>query len=149
LLLSIAILAFVVSATLLLFVNCIMINRVNRNISLAYSAFQTKMEEVKNFEFECLFSSSPTACQATESECPCDCAPCLITNETFPLEGFIQSPSSEGRGMVEISNEGSATNLKRIRIRGCFRTSIHGWIDNCNINNSGTWAVKLETLVAE
>jgi|GEM_PF-1539515 len=138
LLLAIAILAFVLSAMLLLFLNCIVLSRVNRNTSLAYSAFSAKMEEIKGASFASLYVSG---------SCP-DPQPAgaFCDGDIFDLDGF---PSGEGKGKILIASEGGATNLKRIRIKGCFKSSSHGWIDGCDINNSGTWADKLVTLIAQ
>ncbi len=48
LLLAAAILAFVLSGLLLLFINCIILNEANRNLSVATSHAQYIMEEIKN-----------------------------------------------------------------------------------------------------
>ena len=138
LLVAVALLAFVLSATLLLFFNCIMLNRVNRNISLAYSAFSAKMEEIKNAGFNSLYVSG--SCPSPQlSGTFCD-------GNIFNLGGFL---TSEGKARITITSDSGATNLKRVKIQGCFKSSPHGWIDGCNINNSGTWLDKLETLVAQ
>jgi hypothetical protein len=51
LLLAAGILAFVLSALLILFVNCVLLNQANRNLTLAISHAQYVMEDIKNTNF--------------------------------------------------------------------------------------------------
>jgi type II secretory pathway pseudopilin PulG len=96
LLLASAILAFALVGLLALFVNCLFLNETNRNLTLAYSAIQAKMEELKNVSFTDLNT---------------------YNGITFNLNGFS---SGRGSGKITVSSEGGATNLKRIRIVACF-----------------------------
>lgn len=120
LLLSAAILAFALTGLLLLFINCIILNETNRNLTLAYNAVQAKTEEIKNKRFDSLDALNGTS---------------------FDLTGF---PSGNAKGRIEISNE--ATNLKKIRIVACFM-SRNRLIGN-DINNCQSSPVELVTLIA-
>ena len=115
LLLTAAILAFALSGLLLLFINAIFLNETTRNTTLAYSAIQTEMEEIKN-----------TASANLDSFNSLD----SLNGTSFELTGFS---SGNGKGRIEVTNEGSS-NFKRIRIRACFMSRnrlIGDNIDNC------------------
>jgi type II secretory pathway pseudopilin PulG len=134
LLLAAAILGFSLSALLLLFVNCIILNKTSRNITLAYNSMQAKMEEIRNLGYRCL----------NPGTCPAGCAACVYDADTFTLTGFA---SGEGSARIEISDQ--ATNLKLVRIKACFKTGYNRWSDSCNINNSATWVTKLSTFITK
>ena len=108
LLLAAAILVFALTGLLLFFVNSIILNETNRNFTLAYSAIEAKMEEIKNTNFDNLDALNGT---------------------DFDLDGFS---TSNGQGRIEVSDE--ATDLKRIKIVACFKSRnrlIGDDIDNC------------------
>lgn len=97
LMLAAAILAFVLSGQLLVFVNCILLNESSRNLTLAYSAIQMRMEELKNIPFDSLDAQ----------------------NGNFNLNGF---PSGTAIGTVQVTPEPSTyPDFKRINIRACYR----------------------------
>lgn len=111
---ALAILAFSCAGLLLLSINIVILNDTNRNTTIAYNAIQTKMEEIKNAGFSCVFTSYPSPCTAPASTCPCGCTSCFCNGNTFDLEGI-----SQGKGRIEISEE--APNLKKVRIVASFR----------------------------
>ena len=121
LLLAVAILAFALTGLLLFFVNSIILNETNRNFTLAYSAIQAKMEEIKNTSFDNLDAYNGTS---------------------FDLDGF---PSVNGKGKIGVSNE--STDLKRVTISACFMSRnrlIGDDINNCQSSPAG-----LVTLIAK
>lgn len=115
------ILAIVFAGLLAVFVNCILLNELNRNLTLAYNDIQAEMEQVKNTAFGSLDTLNGT---------------------TFDLSGFVQGTA---RGRIVVSDE--TTGLKRIRITACFM-SRNRLIGN-NINSCTTSPVELVTLIAE
>lgn len=121
LLLAAAILVFALTGLLLLFINCILLNESSRNLSLAYNAIQTKMEEIKNTGFPNLDALNGTS---------------------FDLSGFS---SGNAKGRIEVSNEYS--RLKRIRITACFMNRNRRIGDD--INNCQSSPVELITLISE
>jgi len=124
LLLASAILVFVLTGMLMLFITCIILNETNRSVTLAYNAIQDKMEEIKTTasgDFGSLDALSGT---------------------NFDLEGFS---SARGQGRITVSNEGGSSTFKRITIRACFmsrRRLIGDDIDNCQSS-----PVELTTLI--
>lgn len=115
------ILAFVFASLLLVFINCILLNELNRNFTLAYTAIQDKMEEIKNTAFDSLDTLNAT---------------------TFNLAGFS---SANGQGKIEVSDE--STNLKRIRIVACFMS--RNRLIGDDISNCQSSPVELITLIAK
>lgn len=115
------ILSFVLTSILLLFMNCIILNESNRNFTIAYSAIQTKMEELKNSGFDNLDSYNGTS---------------------FNLSGF---PVDDGKARIEITDE--SAGFKRIKITACFRNR-NRLIGN-DINNCLTSPVELITQIAD
>jgi len=134
LLISAAVLTFALASMLLLFVNCLILNKANRNITYAYNAVQTKMEEVKDTAFASIYATCP---DPRPSGCFCN-------GDTFNLSGFA---SGDGSGLIEISNDPTLTRLKLVRIKACFKTGENRWSDNCNISNSSTWQSKIVTFI--
>ena len=134
LLLAVAILSFALTSVLLLFVNCIILNKTNRSITCAYNSLQAKMEEIKNTSFASLYATCPGSRPSG----------CFCNGDTFSLDGFT---SGDGSGIIEISDETS--NRKSVRIKTCFKTSRNRWIDSCDINNSNTWASKIVTFITK
>lgn len=120
LLLAAAILVFVLAGLLALFTNCLISNETNRNFTLAYSAIQAKMEEIKDTSFDNLDAYNGTS---------------------FDLDGF---PSGNGKGKIGVSNE--ATDLKRIRIVACFK--VRNRLIGNDINNCQSSPAELVTLIA-
>lgn len=105
------ILAFVLTGMLLLFMNCMILNESNRNFTIAYSAVQTKMEELKNSGFDNLGSYNGTS---------------------FDLDGF---PVDNGKARIEITDESAV--FKRVRITACFMNRnrlIGDDINNCLVS---------------
>lgn len=121
LMIAAGILAFVFASLLLVFINCILLNELNRNFTLAYTAVQDKMEEIKNTDFDNLDTLNGT---------------------DFDLSGFS---SGNGQGKIEISDESS--NLKRIRIIVCFKS--RNRLIGDDINNCQSSPVELETLIVK
>jgi type II secretory pathway pseudopilin PulG len=149
LLLSVAILAFVLVSILLLFINCIVFNETNRNITFVYKAIESKMEEVKNASFDNLYTASncPSP-KPTGSFCHDD--------PPFNLEGFS---SSNAKGRIEIISE--ADNLKKVSVIACFFKSKNRTIgedadcdgvldsgEDANNNSQLDQAAKIITLIA-
>ena len=130
LLLAAAILVFALTGLLLFFVNSIILNETNRNFTIAYSAIQAKMEEIKNRGFDNLFVSCPSPRPSG----------CFCNGDSFDLEGI-----SGGNGRIEIIEQ--TTDLKRIRIAACFM-SRNRLIGN-NINDCQSSPVELVTLIVE
>ena len=120
LLLAAAILVFVLAGLLALFANCLISNETNRNFTLAYSAIQAKMEEIKDTSFDNLDAYNGTS---------------------FDLDGFL---SGNGKGKIGVSNE--ATDLKRIRIVACFK--VRNRLIGNDINNCQSSPAELVTLIA-
>lgn len=114
------ILAFALTSILLLFMNCIVLNESNRNFTIAYSAIQTKMEELKNSGFDNL----------------------PATGTSFDLNGF---PVDNGKLRIEITDE--STTLKRVEITACFRN--RNRIIGDDITNCLTSPVELVTQIAD
>lgn len=107
LMLATAILSFVLVGLLLLFVNCTMLNEANRNLTLVYSAIETKMEELKNEDFTQLAAHDA---------------------EVFDLSGFA---AGDGKGKITVTG---GTDLKTIKILACYMNRnrlIGDDIDNC------------------
>lgn len=124
LLLASAILAFALSGILLLFINCILLNEVSRNTTLAYSAVQAKMEEVKNTSFGTMDS---------------------LNNTVFSLNGFLPGDASATISVTAVS--GGSTRIRQVSIVACFRARnriIGDSLVNCQIS-----PVMLDTLIAE
>lgn len=121
LMIAAAILAFVLAGLLLVFINCVLLNDLNRNFILAYSAVQTKMEELKDESFDDLDSHDA---------------------ETFVLTGFT---AATGKGRIKVEDEG-ASNLKRVTIAGCFMN--RNRLIGDNIDNCQSSPVELITLIA-
>jgi len=134
LLLAVAILAFALTSMLLLFINCIILNKTNRSITYAYNSLQAKMEEIKNTSFASLYATCP-------EERP---SGCFCNGDTFSLNGFVSGDSS---ARIEISDD--TTRRKLVRIKTCFKTSPNRWIDGCNINNTSTWSSKIVTFISK
>ena len=124
LLLAAAILAFALSGLLLLFINAIFLNTASRDIALAYSAIQTRMEEIKDASYGDFNNLD------------------ALNDTSFDLEGFA---AGDGKGRIEVTNEGS-TRLKRIRIRACFMS--HNRLIGDDIDDCQSSPVQLVTLIA-
>jgi prepilin-type N-terminal cleavage/methylation domain-containing protein len=120
-LLASAILAFALSMILLLFMNCILLNETSRNTTLAYSAIQAKMEEIKNTPFGSLD---------------------VLNGTSFNLTGF---PAGTATGRITVTTVSS--RLKGISIVACF--SVRSRVVGDNIANCQTSPVRLDTLIAE
>lgn len=124
LLLAAAILAFVLTGILMLFITCIILNEINRSTTLAYNAIQDKMEEIKTTaagDFSSLDALNDT---------------------NFDLEGFS---ADRGQGRITVTNEGGSSTFKRITVRACFMSRnrlIGDDMDNCQ-----TSPVELVTLI--
>lgn len=141
LMIAAAILAFVLVGLLSVFINCILLNELNRNIALANSAIQAKIEEMKDTGFDCLDTSSCPSCNCPDStSCYGGCTSCFYDDCTFDLSGFLLG---NAKARIEISDE--STNLKRIRIVACFK-SRNRLIGN-DINNCQSSPVELLTLI--
>ena len=126
LLLAAAILAFVLTAILMLFLSAIILNEISRSNALAYNAIQAKMEEIKNTaaaNFDGLDALNGTS---------------------FALAGFS---SGNGKGRITVSNEGGSLSFKRITIRACFRS--RNRLIGDNIDNCQSSPVELTTLIVK
>ena len=126
LLLASAILVFVLTGMLMLFITCIILNETNRSVTLAYNAIQDKMEEIKTTasgDFGSLDALSGT---------------------NFDLEGFS---SARGQGRITVSNEGGSSTFKRITIRACFMS--RNRLIGDSIANCQSSPVELVTLVTQ
>lgn len=132
LLLAAAILAFVLSGLLLVFVSCMVLNETNRNLTLAYTAIQAEMEEIKNAGFDNLFVVCPSPHPADSF---CD-------DDTFSLNGFA---SGKSQVRIKISEEGS--DLKKVRIIACFMS--RNRLIGDDINNCQSSPAELVTLIAK
>ena len=124
LLLAAAILAFVLTAILMLFISCIILNEISRSNMLAYSAIQAKMEEIKN--------TAAANFDALDA----------LNGTSFDLAGFS---SGNGKGRITVSNEGGSLSFKRITIRACFRS--RNRLIGDNIDNCQSSPVELITLI--
>lgn len=127
LMIAAGILVVVFASLLAVFVNCILLNELNRNLTLAFSAAETRMEQIKNTAFANL---------------------CSFNGENIALNEL-----NDGRRRVEVTDEGSGactsnSTLKRVRITVCFmnRNRLIGWPD---INSCTASPVELVTLLAE
>ena len=131
LLLAAAILAFALTAILMLFINCIILNEISRSNMLAYSAIQAKMEEIKN----------TAAAKSVDIMWWSDALDAL-NGTSFDLAGFS---SGNGKGRITVSNEGGSLSFKRITIRACFRS--RNRLIGDNIDNCQSSPVELTTLI--
>lgn len=121
LLLAAAILAFALSSLLLVFINCIILNESSRNLTVAYSALQARMEEIKNTSFGSLDALNGT---------------------TFSLSGF---PTGTSQGRILVSGTG---RLRTVTIFACFM-SRNKLIGDSITNCQSSPAVRLVTQIAE
>ncbi len=121
-LVAVLILAVTLSGALLLVINCVVLNDANRSITLAYSALQTKMEEIKNIPFNNI----------------------SVGNEAFDLTGFS---SDKGKGKKEISNV-TINNItsRRVLLKACFKSRNRLYGDNITDCQNNT-LVNLTTYV--
>lgn len=117
LMITAGILALVLSGLLLIFTNCILLNETNRNLALAYSAIEAKMEEIRTQDFNGLNGLNGTS---------------------LPLGQGLN-----GNMSIEVTN--LSGTLKRIRLAACFmnRNRLFG----NNLNNCQTSPVELTTLI--
>lgn len=115
------ILAFALVGTLTLFIACLFLNENSRNLTLAYSAMQMKMEELSNENYLNLDSFNGTS---------------------FDLNGFS---AGKGQGRITVSDEMSG--LKRISIKACFMN--RNRLIGDNINNCQSSPVELITSIAQ
>lgn len=121
-------------------------NEVNRNFTLAYSALKSKMEEIKDADFDDLDTSCPGGS--------------FCNGEAFDLEGF---PSGRSKARIEIAlvtGESYGYRLKKIRLIACFKsrnrvigedTNLNGACDSgeCGSNSRLDSPVALATLIAD
>ncbi len=118
------ILGFTLVGILLLFINCLFLNESSRNSSLAYSAMQTKMEELS-------VVINPADYDGLDS----------FNGINFDLNGFS---AGRGKGRITVSDE---SGLKKISLKACYmnRNKLIG----DDINNCQSTPVELITLIAE
>ena len=111
LLIAIAVLAITTGGILSLFISCILLNETNRNTMLAYTAIQSKMEEIKNQPFDNIAT---------------------YDGQVFDLSGF---PAEAGKGRVSVTTIPSTQNNRlSIKIDACFKIrnrQIGDDINNC------------------
>ena len=119
LMISSGILSLLLCGLLAVFINCILLNETNRNIALAYSSLQGKMEEIKKAAFSSLS---------------------LLNGTNFSLNAI-----ASGSGRIEVTDE--FATLKRIRLTACFMNR-NRLVGN-NINNCSSSPVELVTLIAQ
>lgn len=125
-LIAVAILAFCLCGLLATYVNMFFLTSLLRDSTLATSAVQAKLEEVRSTDFACLYT--PGACQA----CAGLCAKCFCDGDEFILDGI-----AEGKAAIEIDPVVGYTTLKKVRIVACFRTRgrlIGNDIENCSVS---------------
>jgi len=96
LMVGVTILVFSLTAILASYANTFILSDLARNTSIATNAIRSRMEEVKQESFSNLDSLDGT---------------------TFDLMGFT---AGDAKGRVEVSNVSGFTNLKEVRIVGCF-----------------------------
>jgi type II secretory pathway pseudopilin PulG len=110
LMIGVTILVFALTSILASYANAFILSDLSRNISIATNAVRARMEEVKQEPFSDLDSLDGT---------------------TFDLTGFA---IGDAKGRVEVSNVSGFTNLKEVRIVGCFisRGRIIGEDSNLN-----------------
>lgn len=126
LLLAAAILAFVLSSLLLVFINCIILNESSRNLTLAYSALQARMEEIKNTA-----STNVGFFQLDD-----------LNNQTFSSSAF---PPGTFQGRIVVSG---TDRLRTVTIFACFM-SRNRLIGDSITNCQSSPAVRLVTQIAE
>jgi type II secretion system protein I len=91
-LIATAILAFCLCGLLATYVNMFFLTSLLRDSTLATSAVQAKLEEVRNTGFAC-------------------------TSSEFTLDGIV-----DGKGVVQVSLVAGNPTLKKVRIIACFRS---------------------------
>lgn len=115
------ILVFALVGLLTLFTTCLFLNENSRNLTLAYSALEMRMEELSNENYLNLDS---------------------FNGEIFNLNGFSVG---NGKGSIAVSDEMSG--LKRITVKACFMS--RNRLIGDNINNCQSSPVELVTLIAQ
>ncbi|RLC34533.1 MAG: hypothetical protein DRZ76_02500 [Candidatus Nealsonbacteria bacterium] len=96
LMIGVTILVFALTSILASYANTFILSDLSRNISIATNAIRAKMEEIKQESFSDLDSFNGT---------------------TFSLIGFA---ASDAKGRIEVSDVPGFTDLKEVRIIGCF-----------------------------
>lgn len=122
LMIAAGILAFVLAGLLVVFINCILLNELNRNLSLAYNAVQAEMEQIKD--------RGITSFDSLDS----------LNGTTFELSGFS---ANDAEGRIEVSGSG---DLRQVRIVACFMS--RNRLIGDDLNNCQASPVELVTLMA-
>ncbi len=125
LILAVAILALALTGILALFANVMILNTTNREVTLAYSAAQSKMEELKNlaaYDFNGLDA---------------------YNGQTFVLSNF--PPDIPAKARITVSDQ-VAGELKQVKIDACFMVRNKQIGDNIDLCQSSP--VELSTLMA-
>jgi type II secretory pathway pseudopilin PulG len=115
-----AIFVFTAAGILSLVISCIILNEINRNTLVAYTAIQSKMEEIKSQPFDGVNA---------------------YNGQIFDLSGF---PVGDGKGMVTVNTINS--NRLNITIDGCFKS--YNRTTGNNISNCQSSPVELITEIS-
>jgi len=109
---AVGIMVIGLTAILASYANMFILGDLARDLSRATNAARARMEEVKQVEFDSLDALNAT---------------------TFDLEGFNVA---DARGRVEVRNITGNSNLKEIRIVGCFRSRNRVVGEDANLNGA-------------
>ena len=120
-LIATAILAFCLCGLLATYVNMFFLTSLLRDTTVATSAVQAKLEEVRNIGYAYPVGSFP-----------------------FDLTGY---GIADGKGVVEVSAVAGNPTLKRARIFTCFRS--RGRVIGNDINNCSSSPVEAVTYIAQ
>lgn len=110
LMVGVAILVFALTSILASYANMFVLSDLARNTSIATNAVRSRMEEIKKEPFTNLDSFDGT---------------------TFDLTGFTPS---QAKGIVEVSDVAGFTNLKEVRVVGCFLNRERAIGEDSNLN---------------
>lgn len=112
LMIGVTILVFSLTAILASYANTFILSDLARNTSIATNAVRARMEEAKQESFSNLDS---------------------LDGATFDLTGFAVG---DAKGRVEVSNVSGFTDLKEVRIVGCFLSRGRVIGEDSNLNGS-------------
>lgn len=121
------ILAFALLGLLTLFIACLFLNESSRNSTLAYSAMQTKMEELSVIRSLGDYSNLDS-----------------FNGEIDSLNGF---PAGRGKYKVTVTDDPVLSGLKIITIKACYMN--RNRLVGDDINNCQSSPAELITLIAE
>lgn len=110
-LIGVGILAFCLCGILVSYINMFILSDLARDITLATTAVQDQMENIKKMSFDSLS---------------------VLNSTTFAIAGFS---AGNARGRIEVTDS-SYTDLKRVRIIACFKSRQRVIGEDTNLNGA-------------